>query len=87
MKFHVIGCSGGQAPGHNVSSYLVNDSALIDAGLAAGVLNLKSQKNIENVLITHAHLDHVMALGGLFDIHRVTGPPLTSAVSTKPCVP
>lgn len=67
MKFHVIGCSGGQARGHNVSSYLVNDATLIDAGSTTGVLSLESQKKIKNVLITHAHLDHVMALGGLVD--------------------
>jgi 3',5'-cyclic-nucleotide phosphodiesterase len=67
VKFHVIGCSGGQAPGYNISSYLVNDSTLIDAGSAAGVLNLKSQKKIKNILITHVHLDHVMALGGLVE--------------------
>lgn len=74
MKFHVIGCSGGQAPGHNISSYLVNDSTLIDAGSAAGVLNLESQKKIKNVLITHVHLDHVMALGGLVDnLYGVNG--------------
>jgi ribonuclease BN (tRNA processing enzyme) len=74
VKFHVIGCSGGQAPGHNISSYLVNDSTLIDAGSAAGVLNLESQKKIKNVLITHVHLDHVMALGGLVDnLYGVNG--------------
>jgi ribonuclease BN (tRNA processing enzyme) len=74
VKFEVIGCSGGQIPGHNVSSYLVNDSTLIDAGSATGVLNLARQKKIKNVLITHVHLDHVMALGGLVDnLYSISG--------------
>jgi ribonuclease BN (tRNA processing enzyme) len=54
-------------PGHNLSSYLVNDSTLIDAGSAAAALDLETQKKIKNVLITHVHLDHVMALGGLVE--------------------
>jgi ribonuclease BN (tRNA processing enzyme) len=54
-------------PGHNVSSYLVNDSTLIDAGSATGVLSLERQKRIKDILITHVHLDHVMGLGGLID--------------------
>jgi pyruvate kinase len=37
VKFEVIGCSGGQIPGHNVSSYLVNDSTLIDTMIKAAM--------------------------------------------------
>ena len=46
MKFRVLGCSGGQIPGHNLSSFLVNDSLLIDAGSATSVLRLKAQQKI-----------------------------------------
>jgi ribonuclease BN (tRNA processing enzyme) len=67
MKFHVLGCSGGQLPGHNLSSYLVNDSLLIDAGSTTAVLGLKGQQKIKDILITHIHLDHVMALATMAD--------------------
>jgi len=67
MKFRVLGCSGGQIPGHNLSSFLVNDSLLIDAGSATSVLRLKAQQKIKNVLITHIHLDHVLGLATIAD--------------------
>lgn len=67
MKFRVLGCSGGQVPGQQLSSYLVNDSLLIDAGSTTAVLGLKAQSKIKNALVTHAHLDHVMSLATLAD--------------------
>ena len=67
MKFRVLGCSGGQVPGQQLSSYLVNDTLLIDAGSTTAVLGLKAQQKIKNILITHAHLDHVMSLATLAD--------------------
>lgn len=67
MKFRVLGCSGGQVPGQQLSSYLVNENLLIDAGSTTAVLNLKAQSKIKNALITHAHLDHVMSLATLAD--------------------
>ena len=67
MKFRVLGCSGGQVPGQQLSSYLVNENLLIDAGSTTAVLNLHAQSKIKNALITHAHLDHVMSLATLAD--------------------
>lgn len=73
LKLRVLGCSGGQIPGRNLSSYLLNDSLLIDAGSATAVLDPDEQEKIENVLISHAHLDHCMTLAmlsdNLFDRH------------------
>lgn len=67
MKLHVLGCSGGQVPGHNLSSFLINDSLLIDAGSTTSVLGLEAQQKIKNILITHVHLDHVMGLATMAD--------------------
>lgn len=67
MKLRVLGCSGGQIPGHNLSSFLINDSLLVDAGSATSVLGFKAQQKIKNVLITHVHLDHVMGLATIAD--------------------
>ena len=65
MRFRVLGCSGGQVPGHNLSSYVINDRLLIDAGSIAATLDVKAQREIENILLTHVHLDHVMGLASL----------------------
>lgn len=65
MRFRVLGCSGGQVPGHNLSSYVINDRLLIDAGSIAATLDVKAQCKIQNILLTHVHLDHVMGLASL----------------------
>lgn len=65
MRFRVLGCSGGQVPGHNLSSYVINDRLLIDAGSIAATLEVKAQCKIQNILLTHVHLDHVMGLASL----------------------
>ncbi|HEY2986114.1 MAG TPA: 3',5'-cyclic-nucleotide phosphodiesterase [Candidatus Binatia bacterium] len=67
MQFRVLGCSGGEIPGQHLSSYLINETLLIDAGSTTAVLSLRAQRKIENVLITHAHLDHVMSLATMAD--------------------
>lgn len=67
MKLRVLGCSGGQVPGRNLSSYLINDSLLVDAGSATSTLSLKAQQKIRNILVTHVHLDHVMGLATIAD--------------------
>ncbi|HWP45113.1 MAG TPA: 3',5'-cyclic-nucleotide phosphodiesterase [Blastocatellia bacterium] len=67
MKLQVLGCSGGQIPGLNLSSYLIDDTLAIDAGSLTCSLDFEAQKKIENVLITHAHLDHTMTLSTLSD--------------------
>ncbi len=67
MKFQVIGCSGGQIPGHNLSSYLLDSTLLIDAGSITSVLDVEGQKKIRNILITHVHVDHIMGLATMAD--------------------
>jgi len=67
VRFRVLGCSGGQLPGYNLSSFLIDDSLLIDAGCTTATLHLSAQQKIKDILITHIHLDHVMALATLAD--------------------
>jgi len=67
MKLRVLGCSGGQVPGHNLSCFLIDDRLLIDAGSVTAALPLSAQSKITDVLITHIHLDHVLSLGLLAD--------------------
>jgi len=67
MKFRVLGCSGGQIPGRRLSCFLLDDSLLLDAGSVTSALGLRAQQKIKDILITHIHLDHVLALGMLAD--------------------
>jgi ribonuclease BN (tRNA processing enzyme) len=62
MKVRVLGCHGGVAPGYRTSCYLVNDLFLIDAGSVATALSNEDQEKIEDIFITHPHLDHIKDL-------------------------
>ena len=59
MKVRVLGCHGGVAPGYRTSCYMINDRFLIDAGSAASALSPQRQADIEDIFITHPHIDHI----------------------------
>ncbi len=67
MLVKIIGGHGGRAPNYRTTSYLVDGKLLIDAGSVAAGLLIDEQKLIENVLISHAHLDHLGDLPFLCD--------------------
>ncbi|HMK49408.1 MAG TPA: 3',5'-cyclic-nucleotide phosphodiesterase [Thermodesulfovibrionales bacterium] len=67
MNIRVIGCSGGELPGHNAPGFLLDDEIVFDAGSITSALSLKAQLRIKHVFITHAHLDHVRSIPFLAD--------------------
>ena len=67
MKLRVLGCYGGNIPGHGMTSFLVNDTLALDAGWVSGALSLKEQVKVKDVLISHSHLDHTCSLPFLID--------------------
>ncbi len=67
MRLHALGCYGGEAPGCHQTSLLVDGRLLLDAGSVTATLPLDSQAAIDQVLISHAHLNHVAALAFLAD--------------------
>src|SRR5438093_11748392 len=67
MKLRVLGCYGGNIPGHGMTSFLVNDTVALDAGWVSGALSLKEQVKVKDVLISHSHLDHTCSLPFLID--------------------
>ncbi len=67
MKLRVLGCYGGNIPGHGMTSFLVNDTLALDAGWVSGALSLKEQVRVKDVLISHSHLDHTCSLPFLID--------------------
>lgn len=67
MNFTVLGCSGAIAAGCRTTAFLCDDDVLIDAGTGVGDLPLDALARIEHILISHSHLDHVLAIGLLAD--------------------
>ena len=67
MKIRVLGCYGGQLLGFHLTSFLVNDTVLLDAGSPTEVLTLEEQSQIEHIFLSHTHLDHIKDIAFLAD--------------------
>lgn len=67
MIVQVLGCSGAIAAGCRTTAFLLDEDVLIDAGTGVGDLALDALARIDHILISHSHLDHVLAIGLLAD--------------------
>lgn len=67
MKVRVLGCSGAIAKDCRTTSFLLDNDVLVDAGTGVGDLSLEEMAQIDHVLLTHSHLDHVAALPLMVD--------------------
>ena len=67
LNVKIIGGHGGVSPGYQATSYLINDELLIDAGSIASGTPIADQAKVDNILISHAHLDHIYELAFLCD--------------------
>ncbi len=67
MKIRVLGCSGTIARDCRTTSFLIDDEILIDAGTGVGDLELSELIKIDDIFLTHCHLDHIAALPLMLD--------------------
>jgi ribonuclease BN (tRNA processing enzyme) len=67
MRIQVLGGHGGLAKGHSTTSFLIDDTFLIDAGAVASTLAVSEQAKIQNIIISHSHLDHIKDLAFICD--------------------
>jgi cAMP phosphodiesterase len=82
MRIEVLGCHGGDVPNLRLPTFLVNGRLLLEAGAVTAALPLERQVGLEHVLVSHAHLDHVVGLAFLVDnIQSAAGraAPITTA--------
>lgn len=68
MTVKVLGCSGGELPGHRTTCFLVDDTLAVDAGALTGSLSLDELLKIDDILLTHSHFDHVKDVPLLADL-------------------
>ncbi len=62
MQLTVLGASGGIGDGRHTTSFLLDGDVLIDAGSGVTTLGRGTLARIDHLFLTHAHLDHVLAL-------------------------
>jgi len=67
MQVRVLGCSGAIAKDCRTTSFLVDTDLLVDAGTGVGDLTLDEMARIDDVVLTHSHLDHIAALPLMID--------------------
>ena len=67
MRLEVLGCYGGEAPDRRMPSFLIDGHLLLEAGAVTEALPIRDQVKLEHVLVSHAHLDHVVGLAFLVD--------------------
>lgn len=67
MQVKIIGGHGGVTRNYHATSYLIDESLLIDAGSVAAGLDIQAQLKIDNILLSHAHLDHTKDLAFICD--------------------
>lgn len=63
MELKILGCSGGKSIGHNPTSFLLDNRILIDAGTVISKVDPNQLvNNIDNLILTHSHADHIADL-------------------------
>ena len=67
MQIRVLGCSGSIAAGSRTTSFLLDESVLIDAGTGVGDLTLDELSRVDHIFVTHSHLDHILSIGPMAD--------------------
>jgi Cft2 family RNA processing exonuclease len=67
VKVRVLGCSGAIARECRTTSFLIDGQILVDAGTGVGDLTLDEMRSVDNVFLTHSHLDPVAALPLMVD--------------------
>ncbi len=67
MILQVLGCSGSIAAGCKTTAFLLDDDVLIDAGTGVGDMPLDALARVDHILVTHSHLDHILAIALLAD--------------------
>ncbi len=68
MKLKVLGCYGGRLPGKKLTSFLIDDTILVDAGSATAMLSKEELTKIKTIIVSHSHLDHVYDIPLLGDV-------------------
>jgi len=67
LRIKVLGCYGGQLLGFRLTSFLINDSILLDAGSPTEALSLEEQHGIRHICLSHTHLDHIKDIAFIAD--------------------
>lgn len=73
MRVHVLPCSPAGTPGHPLTGFVIDGRLAVDAGPLGSVGTVDEQGAVRDVLLTHAHIDHVAGLPVFLDnVYRIS---------------
>lgn len=84
MRVKILGCSGNLVGKYRTTSFLLDDSFLLDAGTVTEAIGRKGLRKIRHILISHTHMDHVKGLFPLVDELVMMGDYSVELVSVAP---
>lgn len=74
----MLGCSGGVGPKLRTTSFLIDDQLLLDAGTGVADLPKIEMGAVRDIMLSHAHLDHVVGAAFICDnTYDMHGPGIT----------
>ncbi len=68
MNLRVLGCSGNELPRYRTTCFLVDGKLAIDAGALTASLSLEELLEVDDIVLTHSHFDHVKDVPLLSDL-------------------
>jgi cAMP phosphodiesterase len=68
MRLRVLGCHGGELPQHRTTCFLVDGVLALDAGSLTQTLSLVEMDRLDDIVVGHAHFDHVKDLPLISDL-------------------
>lgn len=83
MKIEILGCYGNTVGQYRATSFLINDSLLLDGGTITEALDNERLKLIRHVVISHTHIDHLKGLFPLIDQLVMMGEYSVELISTR----
>lgn len=67
LEIRILGCSGGIGKNRKTTAFRIGKHILIDAGSGLSDLSQSELASIDDVFITHSHIDHIFALPLIVD--------------------
>jgi ribonuclease BN (tRNA processing enzyme) len=68
MKLRVLGCHGGELPGHRTTCFLVDGKLCVDGGAITAALELEEILQVDDIFLTHSHFDHIKDVPLMTDV-------------------
>jgi len=59
MRIKVLGCYGTEFLQFKSCGFFIDGSVMLDAGSICSTLTLEAQRGIQDIFVTHSHLDHI----------------------------